>query len=227
MKKVLFMLLLCFVWSTTSFGKKDPENYKVIVYLADGTHFEGYVTTALENYQHPKQDAVGISKTFGGEERMYSSEEVKSVVFPPNKINSETVTYDAVTAVVNKGMFSKPKPSEKPLFLRLIYKGDNVKGYVMPYLDKTNTGGVRGPKMKIRNYTYQYFYMPVEEGVAKPYWMDLQGIMPNPKGFMKKFLKEFPEIVEMINKGELTPKEFRDNPAIVLPIMDKTYKKQK
>ncbi len=58
------------------------------------------------------------------------------------------------------------------------------------------------------------------KGVAKPYWIDVDGLMPNAKGIIKKFLKEFPEIGNMIDNGELTVKEFRDNPSIVLPLMD-------
>lgn len=226
MKKYLLMLSFCLVWASAVFADKDPENYKVVVYLADGTHFEGYVTTALENYLYPKQTEVGISKTFGGKERLYTSEEVKSVVFPANKKNSTAVIYEAVTAVVRSSMLSKAKPSKKPIFLRLIYDGKDIKGYVMPYTDQTSIRQVRNPSIEIKNYTYQYYYMPTEEKIARPYWSDIQGIMPNAKGFIKKFLKDFPEIVKMIDNGELTTKDFRENPAIVLPIMDKTYKKQ-
>ena len=58
------------------------------------------------------------------------------------------------------------------------------------------------------------------KGVAKPYRIDVDGLMPNAKGIIKKFLKELPEIGNMIDNGELTVKEFRDNPSIVLPLMD-------
>lgn len=44
------------------------------------------------------------------------------------------------------------------------------------------------------------------KGVAKPYRIDVDGLMPNAKGIIKKFLKEFPEIGNMIDNGELTVK---------------------
>lgn len=69
--------------------------------------------------------------------------------------------------------------------------------------------------------------MPVGEGIAKPYWRDVQGIIPNEKGIIKKFLRDFPEIGEMLDRGELKPKGFRDNPAIVLPLMDKFLEQRK
>lgn len=40
---------------------------------------------------------------------------------------------------------------------------------------------------------------------------------------MKFYFREFPDIVKMIDNDELTPEMFRENPAIVLPLMDKTY----
>lgn len=58
------------------------------------------------------------------------------------------------------------------------------------------------------------------KGVAKPYRIDVDGLMPNAKGIIKKFPKEFPEIGNMIDNGKLIVKEFGDNPSIVLPLMD-------
>ncbi len=66
-------------------------------------------------------------------------------------------------------------------------------------------------------------FPPHKEPIAIGYWTDIDGNIPNVKGFMKKYMKEFPTIVQMINDGELTPERFRNNPAIVLPIMDSTY----
>lgn len=219
MKRITITFIVCLVGFLAAFADKDPQDFKVIAYRADGTHFEGYITTALRRYFRPKQSEVGISETFGGEAKKYSSAEVVSIVYPPNAKDSASVVYDAVTAIMRSSMFSKAKPTKDPIFMRLIYNGKHVKGYVLPYVDQTLTT-TPDAYLNIMNYTYQYFFMPVEEGVAKPYWMDVQGIMPNAKGIIKKFLKDFPEIGKMIDKGELTPKEFRDNPAIVLPMMD-------
>lgn len=226
MKRITITLIACMVGFLTAFADKDPEDFKVIAYRADGTHFEGYITTALRNYFRPKQSEVGISETFGGEAQKYSSDEVKAIVYPPNKKDSASVVYEAVTAIMKSNMFSKAKATKSPIFMRLIYSGKHIKGYVMPYLDQTLTT-TPDAYLNIMNYTYQYFYMPVDEGVAKPYWMDVEGVMPNAKGTIKKFLKDFPEIGNMIDNGELTAKEFRDNPSIVLPMMDDFLEQRK
>lgn len=225
MKKTLFLIVCCLICSSAAFADKDPQDFKVVAYRADGTHFEGYITTALRRYFRPKVSEVGISDTFGGEDKKYSSDEVKAIVFPANEKNPTAVVYEAVTAVLRKSMFAKAKPTDTPIFLRLIYDGKHVKGYVMPYVDQTLT---TTPDKYVNEmiYTYQYFFMPVDEGLAKPYWMDIKGIMPNAKGAIKKFLKDFPEIGDMIDNGKLTPKEFRDNPAMVLPLMDDFLEKR-
>lgn len=226
MKRITITLIVCMVGFLTAFADKDPDDFKVIAYRTDGTHFEGYITTALRNYFRPKQSEVGISETFGGETQKYSSDEVKAIVYPPNKKDSTSVVYEAVTAIMKSNMFSKAKVTKSPIFMRLIYNGKHIKGYVMPYLDQTLTT-TPDAYLNIMNYTYQYFYMPVDEGVAKPYWMDVEGVMPNAKGTIKKFLKDFPEIGNMIDNGELTAKEFRDNPSIVLPMMDDFLEQRK
>lgn len=47
------------------------------------------------------------------------------------------------------------------------------------------------------------------------------------KKVMKFYFREFPDIVEMVDKGELTPEMFQKNPAMILPLMDKLYKPAK
>lgn len=215
MKKHLILILLCMLGLSAVHAKKDSADYKVIVYKTDGTQFEGFITTALRNYFRPRQSKVDISKTFGGEEQTYTSDEVKKIVYPPNEKDTSTVVYEAVTAMAQKSPLSKLKPSEKPIFMRLVYNGKNVKGYTAPHLDYTP-----GKTMNVTTYTETFYYYIVADGVAVPYWTEIGGVVPNAKKAIKHFLKAFPAVCEMIDKGDIKPKEFRSNPGIVLPYMD-------
>lgn len=215
MKHLVILILMCMLGLFTVQAKKDSIDYKVIVYKADGTHFEGYITTALQNYLLPRQSKVGISKTYGGEKQTYTSDEVKAIVFPPSEKDSTTVVYEAVTAMAKKSPFSKLKPSEKPVFMRLVYSGKKIKGYTAPYLDYTP-----GKTIDVLTYTETFYYYIIADGVAVPYWTEIGGVVPGAKKAIKHFLKAFPKVCEMIDKGEITPKEFRSNPGIVLPYMD-------
>ncbi len=222
MKRITPTLIVCMVGFLTAFADKDPEDFKVIVYRADGTQFEGYNDTQFEQYLKPKVTSVYISSEFKGPAVKYSSDEVKRVEFIASTMDSIPMIFEAVKAQAKlPNLFSKnPKPYKEPVFLRLIYDGENVKGYAMPYTDHTFT---HKPNIMTVHYTWRYFYLTKDSDVAKAYWDDTDGVVPNMNKVMKFYFREFPDIVKMIDNDELTPEMFRENPAIVLPLMDKTY----
>ncbi|WP_289705654.1 hypothetical protein [Bacteroides acidifaciens] len=88
----------------------------------------------------------------------------------------------------------------------------------MPITDPTYV-----PSMTKVHYTWRYFYLTKDSDVAVAYWDDVDDIIPGMKKVMKFYLREFPELVEMVDKEGITARDFRDNPTIVLPLIDKTY----
>lgn len=216
-RRLTLLVLFLTLGILSSNAKKDPLDYHVFVEMSDGNIIEGYVTTSLRNYFNPKVTKVGISKEFGREARKYTSEEVKSIIYPPNEKDTTTVIYHSVKAqkklpnLLNKN----PKPYKEPVFLRLVYEGEHVKGYAMPLFDVTHGG-----TMSVYNYTWRYFYKTDDNEVAVAYWDDVNGIFPGLKKFMKLLFQEFPEIQNMIDDGTLKPSEFRDNCLMILPIID-------
>lgn len=205
-------------------AKKEADDYHVFVELANGNIIEGYVTTSLRNYFKPNVTKVGISEEFGGDAKKYTSEQVKSIIYPPNENDTTAVIYHSVKAtkklpnLLNKN----PKPYKEPIFLRLVYEGDHVKGYAMPIFDVTHGG-----TMSVYDYTWRYFYKTDDNEVAVAYWDDIRGIFPALKKFMKLIFQEFPELKKMIDDGTLKPSEFRENCLIVLPIIDEILEKRK
>ena len=215
--RLLVMLIAALAAVFTAAAKDNPEDYRVIVTRADGSTFEGYVASALRNHMRPKISDVKISDTYGGEAVKYSSEEVVAIEFPPTEDNDKRVVYHAVKAQGKMPtLFNKnPKPNKNPIFLRLVYDGEKVKGYAMPVTDSTYV-----PSMTIVNYTWMYFYLPVGEEVARAYWSDTDDIVPQMKKVMKFYMREFPAIQDMIDRDEIKPGDFRGNPAMILPIID-------
>ncbi|MDE6297156.1 MAG: hypothetical protein K2L89_04855 [Muribaculaceae bacterium] len=216
-RRILFLILFLTFGILIAEAKKNPDDYHAIIEMSDGTIFEGYVMTSLKNYFNPKVTKVGISKEFEGETKKYSSDEIKSITYPPIESDTTTVIYHSVKAkkqlpnLLNKN----PKPYKEPVFLRLVYEGKHVKGYALPLFD-----AVHGGTMSVYNYTWRYFYKTDDSDVAVAYWDDIGGIFPALKKFMKLLFREFPEIQKMIDNGTLKPGEFRDNCLIVLPIID-------
>lgn len=205
----------------TAMGANDnPEDYHVILTLKDGSKVDGYITTALRNYFRPRISEIEVSKEYGGQTQKYTSDDVVSIVFPPNDKDTTTVVYHSVNAQSKlPNLLSKnPKPYKKTIFLRQIYDGDNVKGYVMPLLDRTFA-----QTMTVLNYTWRYFYQTKDSDIVKAYWDDTDGIVPGMKNVMKFYLREFPELQQMVEDGKLTPDAFHENPASVLPLMNRMY----
>lgn len=196
---------------------KDPVDYHVIVTLKDGSTIDGYITTALKNYLRPRISEIGVSPEFGGKAVKYTSDEVVSIVFPPSEKDTTTVVYHSVIAQSKMPNYlsKNPKPYKKPIFLRLVYNGENVKGYAMPLLDRTFA-----QTMTVINYTWRYFYKTPDNQIAKAYWDDTDDVIPGMKKVMKFYLREFPELQRMVDEEQLTPRAFHDRPTMVLPMMD-------
>lgn len=199
----------------------NPEDYHMRGVLFDGTEIEGYNETAFTNFMRPWVTEVKIADTYKGETKKYSSEELKAVWFTSVGEDSVPKIYESVKA--QKSMPNlwnkKPKPYKKPVFLRLIYNGENVKGYIRPVV-----GFTHGRTMSVQTETYVIYYLTKDSDVAVAYWCDSGDIIPSMRKVMKFYFREFPELVEMVENKELTPNEFRSNPLMVLPLMDKFYK---
>lgn len=214
MKKFVILLFLV-VYPLLIFAKWDGEPVTAI--MADGTRLEGFTKTSLINYNRPGVSKVGISKEFKGPETKYTSKEIAALIFPPAEGDSIYAVYEPVRAQKSlPNLWKKnPKTYKEPVFLRLIYNGEHVKGYVRPC-----RGGTYTPSMTIVDYTWIYYYLIDGQEVAKAYWVDTNDITPAMRKVMKFYLSEFPELQKMVDDKELTPKDFRNNPAMVLPLMD-------
>ena len=219
MKKTVLYIFL-FICGISVFAQDKPEDFHVRVIKNDGTVFEGYNETRFTNYLRPYITAVSISNEFAGKPIKYNGNEVKRVEFTGETQDSLPMIFEAVIPQTKlPNLFNKnPKPYKEPVFLRLIYEGENVKGYAMPYTDHTMVPGRRTIL-----YTWRYFYLTKDSDIAVAYWDDTDGTIPKMEKVMKFYFREFPELQKLVDRKELTSEMFRENPAIVLPIMDRTF----
>lgn len=219
MKQLILLVMACIITPLSAMAS-EPEDYHVKGILADGTIIEGYNNTSFNNEFKPLVTEVSISEEYGGEPKKYTSDELKTLWFTKTENDSVPVVFQAVMAPKKlPNYFSKnPKPHKKPVFLRLVYNGKNVKGYARPVTDYT-----RVPSMTRVVHTWMYYYLTKDSDVAVAYWVETNDLVPAMRKVMKFYMREFPAIVKMIDDKELTPDMYRSNPACVLPLIDATY----
>lgn len=223
MNKLIFIFSLLFM-ALPTIADNNPDDYKITCTLTDGTVIEGYTSIPLTKVITSHLNEIDISDTYKGKARTYKSEEVKRIVYTSTLNDSLPLIYESVKAQKNvPSLFNKnPKPFKKHVFLRLIYEGKNVNGYITPTMDYTVN-----KKTTIVNYVWRYYYLKKGDEIAKAYWLGIGGINIGMKAAMKLYFREFPKLVEMVDKKEIKTKHLRKNPEMVLPLMDKFYVPEK
>lgn len=223
MNKLILILSLLFMALPTT-ARNNPDDYKVTCTLTDGTVIEGYCSIAsTARLISPVYD-LKISDTYKGKARKYTSEEVKRIVYTSTLNDSLPLIYESVKAQRNmpNRLNKDPKPYNKPVFLQLIYEGKNIKGYKTLTTDYTvNMSGTNV------NYIFKYYYLKKGDEIAKSYWLGRKGLVLIMKKDIKLYFREFPKLVEMVDKKEIKTKHLRKNPEMVLPLMDKFYVPEK
>lgn len=223
MNKLILILSLLFM-ALPTIARNNPDDYKVTCTLTDGTVIEGYCSIAsTARLISPVYD-LKISDTYKGKARKYTSEEVKRIVYTSTLNDSLPLIYESVKAQRNmpNRLNKDPKPYNKPVFLQLIYEGKNIKGYKTLTTDYTvNMSGTNV------NYIFKYYYLKKGDEIAKSYWLGRKGLVLIMKKDIKLYFREFPKLVEMVDKKEIKTKHLRKNPEMVLPLMDKFYVPEK
>ena len=222
MNKILSFVVVLFT-AMSVYAAHDQEEYRVKVIKSDGTAIYGYSKTDFLNTNFPKVTKFTFSTEYDGEKTTFTSDEVERVEFVNLAIDDIPLVFESVKAQSRVPVTSgqNPKLYKTRVFLRLFYDGENVKGYAQPYSDVTNT-----PSASISSSGWTYYYMIKDADVAKGYWFDMQGIIFDIKRRLKVCLKkDFPEVTKMLDGKEISTKKFRKDPTMLLPLMDKTYKK--
>ena len=223
MNKVIAILVAFFSVFCAYAQKADKsEQYRVRITKVDGTTLEGYSMTSFYNTMLPEVRKFTFSTEYKGKTTTYTSEEVKRVEFVNLEMDSMPLVYESVQALstIPGPLRKNPKPFKKPVFLRLFYNGKNVKGYTMPFADNTYTKSSTTSRD-----TWKYYYLTKDATYANAYWLDVKGIRVAIKKELKFALKDFPEVIKKIENDEISLKEFKKDPKMILPLLDQSYKK--
>ena len=224
MKKLFFIIfLMTFSFAITANAKKPKEKVvwpKAVLTLKDGTVLKGY----LQNDIHFMKKNIYFSETQNGKDVKYKIVDIKSLVV-------DNALQDGMkrTFILNE---DDPK---FPFMATEVYKGKHVTGYMEPYaFDNTTTSRSFGGIMS-SNTSYlgcRAYHYTVDGGKLVYYWNLFESEKINAKRekysqkkllnkISKKF-KDYPAVIEEVEKRGLTAEQIHENPTILLEILDKS-----
>lgn len=185
--------------------------YKVSAIRNDGTSIEGYT----KYFPYENCSAIEI-KDEAGENIKCNSEEFVELVYAPFGEQTHPIVYKSVIAQKTMpNLFSKdPKPYKKPIFLRQIYSGNNVDGYVMMITGRTNTASSSVTTTNIP----MFFYYVHNDVKARMY------LLAEPQvglgALLKLCFKKYPQMVEKFETKEIKADDVYNDPLMIFPIFD-------
>lgn len=211
MKKINYLLIVLsialFTWQP-AIAKANPDDYKVILTLNDGTVIEGFLKGDIMG------DKIKVSEKFNGKAKKYATTDIKTLVFPPTGSDPEQLTFVPVMVHDNHELLNRnPK---NPRLLMKVYETDRMIGYISPAEDFSFS-----PTMISYWNSMKYYYQVKGEQRAHTYWkVVVNAKVIGLKSMLKKCFKRFPYVKDYIDSKEFNSKVFFKNPEILMPVMD-------
>ena len=215
MKKIKYLLIVMMVALFTcqpAFAKANPDDYKVIVTLNDGTVIEGFLKGDIMG------DKIKVSEKFNGKAKKYSTTDIKTLVFPPTESDERELVFIPVMVHDNHELLNRnPK---NPRLLMKVYETDRMIGYISPAEDFSFS-----PTMISYWNSMKYYYQVKGEQRAYTYWkVVVNAKVLGLKSMIKKCFNRFPHVKDYIDSKAFDGKAFQKNPEILMPIVDEAIK---
>ena len=215
MKKMKFLFLAIaiavFTWQP-AIAKANPDDYKVILSLNDGTVIDGFLKGDIMG------DKIKVSETFKGKGKKYATSDIKSLVFPPTESDERELVFVPVMVHDNHELVNK-NPKTTRLLMK-IYETERMIGYVAPAEDFSFS-----PTMISYWNSMKYYYYVKGEKRAYSYWkVVVNAKVIGLKKMLKRCFKRFPHVQDYIDSKEFNSKKFFDTPEILMPVVDEAIK---
>jgi len=215
MKQVKLFLLVMVVAMLTcppAAAKANPDDYKVILTLNDGTVIEGFLKGDIMG------DKIKVSEKFNGKSKKYSTTDIRSLVFPPTESDARELRFIPVMVHDNHELMGRnPK---NPRLLMKVYETERMIGYISPAEDYSFT-----PTVITSWNSLKYYYQVKGDKRAYTYWkVVVNAKVIGLKKMLKKCFKRFPYVKNYIDSKEFNSKEFFKNPEILMPVVDEALK---
>ena len=215
MKKItllLFVLAIALFSWQPAIAKANPDDYKVILTLNDGTVIEGFLKGDIMG------DKIKVSEKFNGKSKKYATTDIKTLVFPPTESDPSELTFVPVMVHDNHELVGKNPKS--PRLLMKVYETERMIGYISPAEDFSFT-----PTMMSYWNSMKYYYFVKGEQRAYTYWkIFVNAKILGLKKMLKKCFKRLPYVQDYIDSKAFDSKTFLKNPEILMPVVDEALK---
>lgn len=204
-----------------------PRNFPIILKFRDGSEKRGYLKSGLLN-------ATGIyysREIKSKDEIFYKASEIEYMkVALPEKKGLDTLLVEPIFNLKEGATLTKAnkefndKERGELLMIR-VYDGKNIKGYISPYYERGYGMGAQAMLNTITTNIYAIKYPDKDYYI--PYGRDgfaTKGLL---KYIFKNYLPEFPELMDMLKKGEIKAKEVQRNPTVLMYYVDKILEDRK
>lgn len=208
LKYLLTILLIALVAGQTIYAKDNPDDYKVVLTLHDGTIVNGFLSGNIMG------DKIKVSETFKGKTQKYKTADIESLVFPATENDDSEVVFTPM--MVHDPCEIVGRNPKSPRLLMKIYETDKMIGYVSPAEDFTFT-----PTLHTMWGTMKYYYYIKGEKRAHAYWkIIINSKVIGLRKMLKGRLDRFPLVKEYLDHGNFDSKEFFDHPEVLMPVIN-------
>ena len=188
--------------------KNSEESFRVQLFLRDGSMVDGFIRTSL-NFEATQ---VGVGETPKGKFKMYNSEDIDRLVYPPSEDDPREIVWrPEFISRSDSGAYKAYK--DVPVMMREDFDGRRVKGYIGTYEYTVYTG-----RQAIVYNVFRYYYKLDGEEFVRIYFTDM--LTPKKKDFMRKPFLSFPAMQAYFDSKDFDRHEAADNPEMMLQVLD-------
>lgn len=217
-KFFLFVAVLFILAGTATADKKkkkdSKQSYRVQLFLRDGSMVDGFIRTSL-NFEATQ---VGVSDTPKGKFKLYNSEDIDRLVYPPSEEDPREIVWrPEFVSKSDSGAYKAYK--NVPIMMREDFDGQRVKGYIGTYEYEVFTG-----RQRIVYNVFRYYYKLVCEEFVRIYFTET--VTPKKKEFMRKPFLSFPAMQAYFDSEDFDRHKAASTPESMLQVLDELLSEQ-
>lgn len=211
MKKIILLLFIITFYLPQTDTLHAQQTANIHVELLDGTKCEGKLKLPIKDYAASITFKDSLKK-----KHVVTGEQLERMELTSD--SGDTLRYVA-EYVYDKDVFGKAKYKGKRI-VRIIYKGEKASLYALN-TDIPYTFGTGLISYAVVSYSVLYFKTNDMDSIRQLCYDPTEKIVIGGKKHLKKVFAGYPEIVELIERGDITYRNVAENPISFIKQIEK------